>query len=378
MPCIRRYRLFCCFTAIQTMWKCVAAAGLFLCVVPSLTLGADFHAVIRDAQRKVVKIYGAGGVRGLEATQSGILISAEGRVLTVLSYVLDTDDLAVVLDDGQKYSATTLGIDPVRELAVLQLNDVEEALPSFDLTKAAQASVGDRILALSNLYNIAAGAEPVSALQGVVTAIAPLSARRGSFLAAYQGPVYVLDAAVNNPGAGGGAVVDWSGRLIGLIGKELKSTASGGWLNYALPIHEIAEAVDRLSHGDSPEIQNATEELPVEPLSLAKLGIVLVPNVLARTPPFVDAVFPGSPAAEAGVKADDLIVFVDDQPAVSCDAVIEAVQRRESFDPVRLALLRGGEVVDVKLMAPPKELTKTRDGEREDSEPGPAADESTE
>src|SRR4029078_2781903 len=63
------------------------------------------HDVIRQAQRKIVKIYGAGGVRGLEAYQTGLLISPQGHVLTVFSYVLDTDDLTVVLDDGRRYAA---------------------------------------------------------------------------------------------------------------------------------------------------------------------------------------------------------------------------------------------------------------------------------
>ena len=60
---------------------------------------ASLHATIRQAQRRIVKIYGAGGVRGLEAYQSGVLISPEGHVLTALSYVLDSDQLTVVLDD---------------------------------------------------------------------------------------------------------------------------------------------------------------------------------------------------------------------------------------------------------------------------------------
>src|SRR5262249_5547427 len=74
--------------------------------------------VIRDAQRKTVKIYGAGGIRGLEAYQSGFLISAEGHVLTAFSYVLDSDTITVTLDDGRKFEAKLLGADPRLDLAV--------------------------------------------------------------------------------------------------------------------------------------------------------------------------------------------------------------------------------------------------------------------
>jgi S1-C subfamily serine protease len=99
------------------------SAPTVTCIWQSNANAAALHETIRDVQRKVVKIYGAGGMKELEAYQTGILISAEGHVLTVQSYVLDTDDLAVVLDDGRKFKAEVLGVDPVRELAVLNAAD---------------------------------------------------------------------------------------------------------------------------------------------------------------------------------------------------------------------------------------------------------------
>ena len=69
---------------------------------------------IDGVQSKVVKIYGAGGFRGLEAYQSGLVISAEGHVLTVWSYVLDTDFLTATLSDGRKFDARLVGADPRR------------------------------------------------------------------------------------------------------------------------------------------------------------------------------------------------------------------------------------------------------------------------
>jgi len=68
---------------------------------------------IAGAARKVVKLYGAGGVRGLEAYQTGILISAEGHVVTVMSTVLDADEIDCVLDDGRRYKATLTESIPV-------------------------------------------------------------------------------------------------------------------------------------------------------------------------------------------------------------------------------------------------------------------------
>ena len=69
-------------------------------------------------------------------------------MLTALSYVLDTDDLAVVLDDGRSFKPEYLGSDPVRELALLKLPIEDESLPHFDLHNQVTGRVGDRILAL--------------------------------------------------------------------------------------------------------------------------------------------------------------------------------------------------------------------------------------
>ena len=306
---------------------------------------AEIQQTIRTAQSKVVKIYGAGGLRQMEAYQTGILISPEGHVLTALSYVLDTDDLAVILDDGRKWKAEFLGSDPLTELALLKLPVEKQRLPYFDLHRAAkrQAGPGERILALSNLYGIATGDEPVSVLQGVITALAPLKARRGAFQANYHGQVYVLDAYANNPGAAGGALIDWQGRLLGILGKELRSEVTGTWLNYALPIPGIVATVDDLISGRADRV---ALQLPAqaEPLSTEILGILLIPEVLPKTPPYIDTILRNSPAERAGLRPDDLLVFVAAEPIDSRRAVIEQVQQHARSEPITISVLRDGQL----------------------------------
>ena len=159
--------------------------------------------MIDQAQTKIVKIYGAGGFRGMEGYQSGFLISAEGHILTALSYVLDTDRITVTLNDGRRYDAKLLGGDPRLEIAVLKIEAAN--LPHFDLAKAVPLTAGTRILALSNLFNVAMGDEPASVQSGTVSVLTRLEGRRGVFETPYHGPIYVLDVATNNPGASGGA-----------------------------------------------------------------------------------------------------------------------------------------------------------------------------
>jgi serine protease Do len=338
--------------ALHGLLRRASIAIVFACFMsqPPFGKAASLQDTIRTAQRKVVKIYGAGGVTGLEAYQTGILISPEGHVLTVQSYVLDTDDLAVVLDDGRKFKGELLGSDPVRELAVIKFEASEdEALPHFDLTMAPAAEVGQRVMALSNLFNIAGGDEPVSVLQGVVTAVAPLEARRGAFESSFHGNVYIVDAAANNPGAAGGALINWRGEILGLLGKELRSRATGAWLHYAIPVDQFIAVVETMRSGESIAADAVPTSAPVEPLKAADVGIVLVPDVLSRTPPYIDAVFPKSAAARAGLKPDDLVVFVEGEATASCAAVAEAMARRERFDAVRVSVLRNGELVEATL-----------------------------
>ena len=312
---------------------------------------ASFVDVARQVQPKVAKLYGAGGLRGLEAYQSGLLISEDGYVLTVLSYVLDADEVTVVLDDGRRFSAKHVAADPLTEIAVLKFDAGNETLPHFDLSQAVKAEPGTRVLALSNLFGIATGDEPVSMLHGVVSAVAPLDARRGAFATNFRGDVYVVDAAANNPGAAGGALTDSRGRLLGLLGKELRSNLTGTWLNYAIPIAAIAPTVDDIRAGRFTPPQLSQADQPENPLSLGALGIALVPDVVTRTPPYVDRVLPNSPASRAGLRPDDLVVMIDSQVAASCRDAVQLVGRLEQDVEVRVAVLRGEEFMEVTLKA---------------------------
>ncbi|RIK77872.1 MAG: serine protease [Planctomycetota bacterium] len=307
---------------------------------------------IESTQQRVVKIYGAGGTSGLEAYQTGVLISAEGHVLTAWSYVLDTDTVVVILHDGRRLEGTLIGADPKLELAVLKV-DVQDA-PHFDLTKAPPLDAidaGSRVFAVSNLYNVATGDEPASVQRGVVAAKASLAARRGSYRTPYTGNVLVIDAVTNNPGAAGGALVNARGELLGVLGKELRSQETNAWLNYALPASEIRGAVAELAAGRGPRRTTERASQPEQPHTLAGLGIVLVPDALPKTPPYVDRVRDGSPAAGAGIRPDDLVLMIDDQLAPSCRAVVEGLERIDRADAVKLTLLRGEELVEIKLEA---------------------------
>lgn len=308
--------------------------------------------VITAVQPKMVKLYGAGGVQGLEAYQSAFLISDEGHILTAWSYVLDADVITATLDDGRKLTAEMVGMDPRLEIAVLKID--AQDLPHFNLDEAVAAEAGQRVLAFSNLYGVAAGNEPTSVLRGIVSAKADLAARRGAFETNYRGKVYVLDAMTNNPGAAGGALTDSKGRLVGLLGKELRNSQTNTWLNYAIPISELTQAVVDIRAGKLRTAnRNETVKKPKEAHTLALLGLQLVPDFLPKTPPFVESVRPMSPAAKADIRTDDLILFVNEQLVPSHKQVLEELSFVDRVDPVRLTIQRGQELLEVQLTLEP-------------------------
>jgi serine protease Do len=303
--------------------------------------------------RKIVKLYGSGGFQGLASTGTGVLVSADGFILTVASPLLNTQDLRVHLYDGRRFHAKIVVVEPELDAALVKIDNVED-LPFFDVVQAAKrplGSAGDNILGFSNEFHIATRDEPVSVMHGVIAAYSKLHGRRGIFDAAYTGEVYVIDAITNNVSAAGGAITDLKGELLGLIGKELRNTLSDTFVNYAVPIQFLASFVEKAKKG---EYKVIVKTKPAEGQG-GYHGIIMVPNVVERTPPFIDEVIPGSPAAKAGLKPDDLIVYVDGEQMVSVKAFRELLDRARPGTLLKLDVRRvdkevgGDKLVTVEL-----------------------------
>jgi serine protease Do len=328
----------------------VTAAALSLVVAPASARG-PFAEVVQRVLPKIVKIYGVGGVRGLESYQSGFLVSSEGYVVTTWSYVLDPDYTTVVLDDGRKFTATFVGNDPRMEIAVLKIDAA--GLDHFALADHVHLRTASRVLAFSNLFGVAAGDEPASVQHGIVSAITSLQARRGAFQSPYRGKVYVLDAMTNNAGATGGALTDRQGRLAAILGKELRNSLDNTWLNYAIPLSEAVPVIQAIISGEHHAEDGSDESAPLEAWTLEALGLVLVPDVLENTPPYVDEARPGSAAARAGLQPDDLIVYVDTVVVRSYKDVVRELARVDRTESVRLTVVRQQELIDVQLDTAP-------------------------
>ena len=335
-------------TKHRFLLKPLFLATLLLYGLVSPTQADDLALASNTVQSKMVKIYGAGGLKGLEAYQSGFLISGNGHILTVWSYVLDTDYITIVLDDGRKFEGKIVGADPRLEMAVLKIDSQE--LDHFSLSKSVTLKPGARILTISNLFGVATGDEPCSVLHGIIAATTSLNARRGAFKSPYQGPIYVLDAISNNPGAAGGALTDSQGNLAGLLGKELRNAQNGTWLNYALPIAQLTTAVEDIIAGRTrPRSFDETVKRPDNPHTLKSLGIRMVPDVLAKTPPFVDSITRKSVAEQKGFRPDDLILYLNNRRIDSLNTLVNEIALIDKIDEITVIIQRDNNLINITL-----------------------------
>ncbi len=308
---------------------------------------SSLQSIALTTEMNTVKLFGAGGAANLDAYQSGLFISSAGHILTAWSTVLDVDTVIAVTSDGGRFESKVLGIDPNLEIAILATGQATNHY--FDLQQAAQPTVGSRVLAFSNLYGIATGSEMSSVQKGVVMAKTELNARRGSFASVYQGPVLIIDAMTNNPGAAGGALTTLDGRLVGMLGKELRDASANTWLNYAIPVSALSGSVESILSGKSVQRANVAKRLADRPSILQTLGLVLVPNVLSKTPAYVDQVAPNSRGAFAGVRSDDLILFVNSIRITSQASLLEELQSIDRADSLTLLVQRGNELHELVL-----------------------------
>ena len=314
-----------------------------LCGCAGHALGQEaagpFAPAIRIAQQRTVKVYG-GSIGRTPGYATGVIVSADGQILTAQGAFLSTDNLRVTLADGRLQPAKVLRRSQSLQAALLK---IDVPTPEyFDLSQQAAAAQGDWVLAVSNAFKVADGPEPLSVNIGVLGLRMPLDARRGFQDFAYEGDVYLYDAITSNPGAAGGAVVDAEGRLIGMIGKVIESKTTNTRLNYAVPADLLARF---LKEDDSPP-PAITPPLNAGP---PEMGIRLFALGGRKSPAYIDRVLPNSPAAEAGLRGDDLIISVAGQIVHNTADYRRIVSSLKAGQEITVEIKRRDQVMTVRI-----------------------------
>jgi S1-C subfamily serine protease len=313
-----------------------ASADLDLPFVPSLA--TPFSTAIDFAQKRTVKIFGAGIGRN-PGYATGILVSSQGEILTAQGAFLSGDNLRVTSPDGKTHLANVVRRSHELQTALLK---IDAPTPDyFDLSNQAAAAPGDWILAISNAFKVADRNEPLSASIGVVSSRMPLDARRGVQDFPYHADALLYDAITANPGAEGGAVVAAEGRLLGMIGRTIESSSTGTRLNYAVP-------ADLLAHFLAAQ-EPPPPAVAAESSAKADLGIRLFALGGRRGPAYIDRVLPGSPAAAAGLKSDDLVVTIAGQVVRDTSDFKKFVESLSIGQEVVVEVKRKNELLSVRI-----------------------------
>ncbi len=225
---------------------------------------------------------------------SGVIVRADGTVVTNNHVIKDASEITVVLADRREFAAELILADERTDLAVLRLKRVEEDLPALTFGDSEGLEVGDLVLAVGNPFGVG---------QTVTSGIVSALARTQIGVSDYQ--FFIQTDAAINPGNSGGALVAMDGSLIGINTAIYSRSGGSVGIGFAIPSAMVKSVVSTAVQGGEllrPWLgasgQPVTAEL-AEGLGLDRPGGVLVNDI-----------FPTGPADKAGLRVGDVVLAV--------------------------------------------------------------------
>lgn len=270
---------------------------------------------------------------------SGVIVAAEGYLLTNHHVIEGATDILVRLPDGREAAATLVGSDVETDIAVLKI-DLPD-LPVMTLGDVSGLQVGDPVLAIGNPFDVG---QTVTA--GIVSAL-DRQTRQSSPLQAFV----QTDAAIN-PGNSGGALVDAQGRLVGINTAIFSRGGGSNGIGFAVPVDTARQVMEQiLTNG---RVQRGW--IGVEPRELsADLAESL--NLPVRTGVLITGVLQDGPAARGGLRPGDVVLRVGSANVKTPSELLTAVAALPPDSETSLAVQRGPQALELKV----------RLGNREDS-----------
>jgi Do/DeqQ family serine protease len=259
---------------------------------------------------------------------SGVIVSANGYLLTNNHVVEAAEEIEVALADGRKLLAKVVGNDPETDLAVLRVD--AENLPAMPFGSSDALRVGDVVLAIGNPFGVG---------QTVTSGIVSALGRTGLGINTFENFIQT-DAAIN-PGNSGGALVNAAGQLIGINTAIVSGSGGSMGVGFAIPVSNAKMVLEQIVKSGTVTrgwIGAGLDELTPEMAEAMKLGAaqgVLIVEVLA-----------GSPADRGGIKVGDVVTAVNRQAVASPHALLNAVAALQPGSPAKLAVLRQGKPLE--------------------------------
>jgi len=290
----------------------------------------DIKALLEKVRPSVVSIHT--GVTNGQAAGSGIVVSADGMILTNNHVIEGARTIEVDFSDGRSVTAKVVGTVPGADVAVIKADGVSDLTPA-ELGSSDALQVGDDVVAIGNALNL--GEDP-SVTTGIVSALnRSIQAENSESL----DNLIQTDAAIN-PGNSGGPLVNAAGQVVGVNTAILQDAQNIG---FALSIDSIRSIVTDLEQGK--QVDTQTPVLGVETLDVAGVGTDVLTRfkIDATSGAFVQAVTQGSGADGAGLQAGDVIIKIDDKNVRTAADVGQAVRAHKPGETIKVTWVREGQ-----------------------------------
>jgi serine protease Do len=257
---------------------------------------------------------------------SGVIVKADGTILTNHHVVDGAEAIKVQLQDNRVYDAKVLGTDPPSDLAVLKIDAKD--MSALNLGDSDRVRVGDVVLALGNPLGIG---QTVTA--GIISAKGRSTGLSdGSFEDFLQ-----TDAPINQ-GNSGGALVNTQGELVGINSQILSTSGGSIGIGFAVPSNMARTVMDQLlANGKVRRGQLGVAIQPITPDQAANLGLKEPKGVV------VASVAPQGAAARAGLRAGDIIVGFQGEKVTDGNTLRNRIASTAPGTAVRLSILRDRE-----------------------------------
>jgi Do/DeqQ family serine protease len=271
---------------------------------------------------------------------SGVIVSADGLVVSNYHVVRQATEIRVVLADRREFTADVLLADEESDLAVLRLRGAAD-LPALALRDSDGVEVGELVLAIGNPFGLG---QTVSSgiISGVARSVASVGDGRGLFLQ--------TDAAIN-PGNSGGALVDMAGRLVGINTAILTKSGGSNGIGFAIPANLVRNFLAQAQAGAT-RFQRPWAGVTGQPVDagLAEAMGLPRPEGIALT-----GLHPDSPFAAAGLRPGDVILSLNGARTDSPQEMIFRMAAAGVGAQMTVAYLRGGDLIEagVTLISPP-------------------------
>jgi Do/DeqQ family serine protease len=271
--------------------------------------------------------FGNPGARQRSGLGSGVIVSAEGHVLTNNHVIEGADQIEVVLSDARRASAQVIGADPESDLAVLKI-DLDE-LPVMALGDSDALLVGDPVLAIGNPFGVGQ-----TVTSGIVSALGRDHLGINTFENFIQ-----TDAAIN-PGNSGGALIDSGGNLMG-INTAIYSRSGGSMgIGFAIPAATARHVLQSIVQNG----QVVRGWIGIEPNELSP-ELAQTFGIRAEAGVIVTGVLNTGPAAAAGIRPGDVITHIGGQPVQSVPQLLTRIAALPPGQSAPVTLERRGETV---------------------------------